>query len=207
MTLTGERLESAMRRRGLDQSDLAERLGTSQATISRIVLGKTANSRWLPRIATELRFPLPWLQGVSDDDGLYGGDSDSPVTHQEQELLELFRGLDVNERGAIITLARSIATSARSSTMQAPQRAYRAQHDVRGPAAATPDQVLERALAEAMAGPLPRRPEARARYLASVVQQLIELPEDLASSKDSAGTGGKAARRGGDPVRRATKRA
>ena len=67
MSLTADRLEIAMEDRGYDQSQLARQIGVSQATINRIVQGKTANSRLLPRIATHLGVSLPWLLGMADD--------------------------------------------------------------------------------------------------------------------------------------------
>jgi phage repressor protein C with HTH and peptisase S24 domain len=69
MPATAQRLEKAMQSKGLDQSGLARQIGVSQATINRIVQGKTANSRLLPRIATQLGVSLPWLLGMSDDMG------------------------------------------------------------------------------------------------------------------------------------------
>jgi phage repressor protein C with HTH and peptisase S24 domain len=56
-----------MQSRGFDQSGLARKIGVSQATINRIIQGKTANSRLLPRIATQLGVPLAWLIGMSDN--------------------------------------------------------------------------------------------------------------------------------------------
>lgn len=62
-----DRLSEAMRRRGVSQSALARRIGTTQGAISLILRGKTANSRLLPKIALQLNVPLPWLMGVTDD--------------------------------------------------------------------------------------------------------------------------------------------
>jgi len=67
MTVTAERLKEAMADCGVDQSGLARELGVTQGAISKIVLGKTANSRLMPKIATTLRVPLAWLLGMSDD--------------------------------------------------------------------------------------------------------------------------------------------
>lgn len=94
MAVTGKRLEKAMENRGFDQSGLARAVGVSQATINRIVLGKTANSRLLPRIATELGVSLPWLLGMSDD----AGQLPAPLTlndddEVEVEMLDLAYGM------------------------------------------------------------------------------------------------------------------
>lgn len=67
MNVTGERVMAAMVEAGIDQPTLASTLKVSQGTISKIVSGKTRNSRLLPRIATLLSKPLPYLLGESDD--------------------------------------------------------------------------------------------------------------------------------------------
>lgn len=76
MTVTAERLSEAMQGQGIDQSALARELGVTQGAISKIVLGKTANSRLMPRIATHLGVSLAWLLGMSDD---RGGSERSPT--------------------------------------------------------------------------------------------------------------------------------
>lgn len=121
MSVTGRRLEQAMAQNGWDQTDLAERLGTTQATISRIILGKTANSRWLPRIATELGVALPWLQGVIDDPT---GKQQDEFTAEEREWVALLRALEPGDRKAALTLVRTIATSARIATINEPGRGF-----------------------------------------------------------------------------------
>lgn len=68
-------------------------------------------------------------------------------------------------------------------------------------------QVLERALADAWAGKMPRTQAGRISYLASVVRQLLQLPAPLpttagANDDSEAVVPGEAA-----PTRRATKRA
>ncbi len=67
MTITSERVVAAMKEVGMDQPTLAHALKVSQGSISKIVSGKTRNSRLMPRIATLLRKPLPYLLGESDD--------------------------------------------------------------------------------------------------------------------------------------------
>jgi transcriptional regulator with XRE-family HTH domain len=51
---------------GEDQSSLARSIGITQGAISKILQGKTANSRHLPRIAFHLGVPLDWLLGEID---------------------------------------------------------------------------------------------------------------------------------------------
>lgn len=92
MTVTGQRLEKAMVSRGFDQSGLARKIGVSQATINRIIQGKTANSRLIPRIATQLAVPLPWLLGMSDDVGDLAG---SKANDDDDDTVEV-NALDVS---------------------------------------------------------------------------------------------------------------
>lgn len=67
MTVTATRLADAMKQAGEDQSSLARAIGITQGAVSKILQGKTANSRHLPRIAVCLSVPLPWLLGETDD--------------------------------------------------------------------------------------------------------------------------------------------
>jgi phage repressor protein C with HTH and peptisase S24 domain len=81
-TRTAARLDEAMKLRGYDQSRLARELDVSQGTISKIILGKTANSRLMPRIATLLGVSLAWLLNMSDDrlDGVRAANDDDDDT-------------------------------------------------------------------------------------------------------------------------------
>lgn len=67
VTVTAIRLAEAMRKADEDQSSLARAIGITQGAISKILQGKTANSRHLPRIAHHLGASLPWLLGETDD--------------------------------------------------------------------------------------------------------------------------------------------
>ncbi|KHA64266.1 hypothetical protein NI18_10245 [Sphingomonas sp. Ant20] len=51
----------------VSQSGLARAVGATQGSISLILLGKTTNSRLLPKIATFLGVSLAWLLGMADD--------------------------------------------------------------------------------------------------------------------------------------------
>lgn len=63
MAITGDRLREAMANRGIDQEQLAKRVGCTQGAISQILLGNTQRSRFLPDIADELGVSLRWLRG------------------------------------------------------------------------------------------------------------------------------------------------
>ena len=60
-----ENLKRIMDERGISQTELAEMIGTSQQTISKIITGATEASRKLPKIARALGVP------VTDLDPLY----------------------------------------------------------------------------------------------------------------------------------------
>lgn len=51
---------------GIDQSELARRVGCSSAAINQIVNDKTQNSRFLPRIASRLGVSTQYLLGLTD---------------------------------------------------------------------------------------------------------------------------------------------
>lgn len=68
---------------GEDQSSLARAIGITQGAISKILQGKTANSRHLPRIAIYLTVPLAWLLGESDD---LEGDAAQPSVPTTQHI-------------------------------------------------------------------------------------------------------------------------
>ncbi|OJY68681.1 MAG: hypothetical protein BGP16_05450 [Sphingobium sp. 66-54] len=125
MTATGKRLVKAMEMRGIDQSTLARGLGVTQGAISKIVVGRTSNSRLMPRLATYLGVSLPWLLGVVDspdpdvsiEDGL---DAES------LEFLEQFHQLAPADRRALMHIARSMAGGVRpSETVHEAHRGYR----------------------------------------------------------------------------------
>lgn len=67
VNVTAIRVVEGMKAIGIDQPKLADDLRVSQGTISKIVSGKTRNSRLLPRIALRLGLPLEYLLGESDD--------------------------------------------------------------------------------------------------------------------------------------------
>lgn len=102
MTVTATRLADAMRQAGEDQSSLARAIGITQGAISKILQGKTANSRHLPRIAHYLNASLPWLLGETDDPEADQLAPTAPVVHfvtmqvalpSERALARMFEGL------------------------------------------------------------------------------------------------------------------
>lgn len=63
----GERLRRLLTDRGMSQSELARRVGISQASVFRLVKGDAYGSKHLHKIARELRTTPAYLAGEIDD--------------------------------------------------------------------------------------------------------------------------------------------
>lgn len=113
--LNAARLREQMAVHGLSQAALAKRVGVSQQTVGRLVTGAAYSSRFLHKIARELRTTPAYLTGETDDP-----EQDAPtveISSEEREILDLLRALSPTERSAALVLIRSIATSARSPSV------------------------------------------------------------------------------------------
>lgn len=95
-----------MKKRGWDQQELAARVGATQGAISKILVGKTSNSRLLPKIAVQLGVPLEWLLGSSDRES--GGGEAEVCTPEELEWVLSLRALPPADRRAVVQITRSI---------------------------------------------------------------------------------------------------
>jgi len=93
-----------MAERGVDQSELARRIGVTQGTISKILKGRSSKSRLLPRIAAELAVPITWLTG--EDDSLVEG---LILSIEDRELLDTLNQLPPTFRAAVLQLSRCVA--------------------------------------------------------------------------------------------------
>ncbi len=107
MNMVAQRVAQAMGMRGMDQLALADAIGVTQGAISKIVVGKTANSRLLPKIAIALRVSLPWLLGKTDDPSVDA--VDLALSDEDREWLDLLHTLARRDRGAVLQLARTLA--------------------------------------------------------------------------------------------------
>jgi transcriptional regulator with XRE-family HTH domain len=88
-----------MAQAGVNQSELARRVGCTPAAINQILNGKTNVSRFAPDIARELAVPLDWLNGATADPT---ADADiEMLTSEEQRLLEIYRDLPKEDRAAL----------------------------------------------------------------------------------------------------------
>ena len=121
----GARITERLEVLRISQAELARRAEIPQSTVNSLIRKNRRSSPHILRIARELRTTAAYLTGETDDPE--GDFSDEPLTSEERELLDLFRGLEEKERSAFITLARSLATNARSPTVHAKGLGYRAQ--------------------------------------------------------------------------------
>ncbi|MCC2978886.1 helix-turn-helix domain-containing protein [Sphingomonas sp. IC4-52] len=115
------RLKQLMELRGLSQSELGRRVGVSQATIYKLLVGESYGTRHLHKIARELLTTPAYLTGETDDP-----DRDAPpeplLAHGEQELLNCFRALSPEDHAALTQLARSLSGRARPKTALIPSQ-------------------------------------------------------------------------------------
>lgn len=106
MNVTAFRLAQAMQKRGWNQSDLAREIGATQGAVSKIFLGKTANSRLLPKAAAALHVSLNWLLGKTDDSSV--DVVQELFSPEDLEWLDTLHRLDRTSREAVLQLARTL---------------------------------------------------------------------------------------------------
>lgn len=124
IVLERTRLREIMANRELSQSELARRVGVSQATIYKLLTGESFGSRHLHRIARELGTTPAYLTGETDDPT-----ADAPpvpeLSFDQRDLVECFAVLTPADRAALLQLARSLAgrPSDAPKAFHSPQRA------------------------------------------------------------------------------------
>ena len=121
--MTAERLSTEMDRQGIDQSELAARIGVTQGAISKILVGRTANSRLLPKIASTLGVSLPWLLGESE--GLEDSTGYEALGMQERQWLDALNDLAPEDRKMLLHLAFRLASTKEEATLHSPKTDYR----------------------------------------------------------------------------------
>jgi transcriptional regulator with XRE-family HTH domain len=103
----GDRLRWLIEVRGIKQTELAEKIGVTQAAISNIVTDSTRkpSAPTLMKLAAALQCNPTWiLTGEGDP---YGW---APVTSTAHvELLNLYRAMSPDSQAALLTVARSMA--------------------------------------------------------------------------------------------------
>lgn len=122
--IIGSRLQERIIFCETSQKALARKVGLHQSTINGMIHGDQRSSTKLHQIARALRTTPAYLTGETDDpDG--DGPDEPTLTSDEAELLELFRAIEPKERAAFMVLVRSIATNARSPTVNEKGLSYR----------------------------------------------------------------------------------
>ena len=92
--VTATRVQQRMDQMGIDQSELARRVGCTPAAINQIVNGKTRQSRYLPKIASRLGVTLAYLMGDTDDPvGTSSNDNDDDDDTVEVNALNVAYGM------------------------------------------------------------------------------------------------------------------
>lgn len=122
--LIAERLKERMAAAGLSQSELARRVGVSQASINKLTSGGSKRgSAYLHRIARELSTTPAYLNGETDDP--HGEAPDVQLSSEEQRLLEIYRALPKKDRAALKVLLERMAADESPSAWKSQRRANR----------------------------------------------------------------------------------
>jgi len=105
--IIGKRIKARIELLGISQAELARRVKLRQSTINGLVNGEQRSSTKLPEIARALQTTPAYLSGETDDP-----DSDSPdvlISAEDREVIDLLKTLPKAERGAFVTLLRSLS--------------------------------------------------------------------------------------------------
>ncbi len=97
---------------GISQKELAEKLNVSPTNIYNYEKGRTQPSiEWIIKIADALNVTTDYLLGREDDFGNVVINSDSSVVlnKEEQEIFELYRKLDKEQRAFFIQALKGLA--------------------------------------------------------------------------------------------------
>jgi transcriptional regulator with XRE-family HTH domain len=112
-----------MRQRAVSQSELARQIGTSPTTVWKLLNEPAQGSKHLHKIARVLGTSPEYLMDETSDSASIA--PPNMFTAVEVDILEKLRLLTPNDRKAVITLVRSLANSAHSSTVHTPQSEFR----------------------------------------------------------------------------------
>lgn len=121
--ISGARIKERLKVVGISQAELGRRVGLGQSTINGLIHGEQQGSTKLHQIARVLRTTPAYLSLETDDPD--GGLADSDLSFEELELLDLWKGMAPKDQAALLQLARTIASSAASPTVQAKRPDYR----------------------------------------------------------------------------------
>lgn len=97
--------------RELSQSELARRVGLTQATVYRLLSGKAYGTTHLHKIARELGTTPAYLNGETDDPEAEAPDVPE-LTSEQREVLQYFDVLPPATKRTVMDLLRSLAGAA-----------------------------------------------------------------------------------------------
>lgn len=108
---------------GLGQSELGRRVGISQASVWALINRNKIGSRYIDRIARELRTTTAYLEGATDDPTAEY--PDDLLTAEERDWLAWLRAATPGDRRALLHLAERLVAPSGSSTLHAKRDTYR----------------------------------------------------------------------------------
>jgi transcriptional regulator with XRE-family HTH domain len=95
---------------GLNQSQLARRLGVTQGAIAKVANNNPNGSSFLHKLARELRTTPEYLTGEVDDPDA-NAPTTKPLNYEQLELVECFDRLSRADQQALLQMARSLASN------------------------------------------------------------------------------------------------
>lgn len=99
----GERIEALMLKNKIDQYTLATSAGTTQPTISRIMSGKTSNSRTIPKIANVLNTTVEYLVFGTGIESLSSSEASESLRIKENDFMLIRMYDNVSENTDLYT--------------------------------------------------------------------------------------------------------
>lgn len=108
----------------MSQSELARRIGVTQATIWKLLNEPVQGSKYLHRIADEMSTSAAYLMDETDDSDL-GYQPREHLTSEERELLELLGRLEAKDRAAVFQIVRTMAKAGIRPTLHTPQQEFK----------------------------------------------------------------------------------
>ena len=105
-TITSQRLRARMDELSINQSELARRVGCTREAVVHLLNGRAKHSKFLPSVANELKLPLRYLMGETDDP--HGASPEQTLTGEERKWLDLLHQLEPVDRKTLVTLIESL---------------------------------------------------------------------------------------------------
>lgn len=119
---------------GLNQSELARRVGVTQGAIAKVANNNPNGSSFLHKLARELRTTPEYLTGEVDDPEL-NAPTTKPLSPEQTELLERFDRLSRANQNALLQIVRSLPAENEPPSRQS-------LHDSRSGFRAEPGDIL-----------------------------------------------------------------